>query len=364
MSVEKYNSARRGSLARVPKGSSSRNLGPPNADALVDMNIRVAEPKLIDITDIETQFGDVEMTIRTSNRQLPKRHYKDTPLILRRRVAYNGEPKSTQLEISSEPLRSFLSNMLDGYPLLDQSSEVLIVPKPYEPLFHHAALIYKYIHVRTQDQEPLVETGFGNVSNGEVSLREVDSIVSQAVEQLRSNPIGSETYNAFQAETSHFLALKSFMDVNLKHTRSEYGRLVTSQRLISFELLWTLFKPGTCVVEKQNYYDQAYLVESSFLTEQNGIRIQVVDCVSWDYNGTYYGPRTTRFQIDSFPGFKRVSALPIYPVKYDDFESPSAVSLPEKLVKRGQDWRRYLKKAKGAYQSSKLVVVPVGEFLI
>ena len=363
MSTEQYDLARRGSLPRDPQASSSRNLADSAQVALVDLNPRVAESKLVDITDIETQFGEVEMTIRTSNRQLPNRRYKDSPLIIRRRVAYNGQPKSTQLEILSQPLRSFLSDILDRYPLLDLSSEVMIIPKPYEPLFYNARAINKHIRTRIPNEQSLVESDSGNESPSDPSSSEIGSVTSPSVEQHRANQIGLETENAIQGETGHFIALKSFMDINLKDTRFEYRRLVKKQRMVSFEILWTLFKPRSRVIEQNDYYVQAYLVESSFLTEQNGVGIQVVDCVSWDYDGICYGPKTKRFYIDSFPGTKRVSALPLYPIQFHDkFKHHSDYSLSRMLVDRGKDWRQLLKNAYCRYQSSKLMVSIIGHF--
>ncbi|PMD41741.1 P-loop containing nucleoside triphosphate hydrolase protein [Hyaloscypha variabilis F] len=353
MTTEQYDLARRGS--RVSDLRASANDNPANTvlTALRDLNLRVAGSKLVDITDIETPFGDVEMTIRTSNRQQPQRQYKDSPLILRRRVTYHGQPKSTQLEINSKPLRSFLRKTLDGYPLLNLDSKVLVFPKPFEPLFYNASAIDDYIHMLTTNEQSPVETKSEVESTPIQPLNENGNVILPSPEPHRADQIELETDNAFQANMGHFLAFQSFMDININPTRSEYRSLVEDQRVANFEILWTLFEPGARVIEQNDYYIQAYLVDSSFLTEQNGIGIQVVDCVSWDYDGTYYGPKRKRFHIDSFPGTKRVSALPLYPIRFhNEIGHLSESQLLEALVSRGIKWRSLLKNAYRHYHST------------
>jgi len=354
MTTEQYDLARRGSLTRDPRASANDNPASTVLAALRDLNLRVAGSKLVDITDIETPFGDVEMTIRTSNRQQPHRQYKDSPLILRRRVTYNGQPKSTQLEINSKVLRSFLRKTLDGYPLLNLDSEVLVFPKPFEPLFYNASTIYDYIHRLTKNEQSPVETNAEVEPTPIQPLNENGNVTLASPEPHRADQIELETDNAFQSNMGHFIALRSFMDINIKPTMFEYRSLVKDQRVVNFEILWTLFEPGARVIEQHDYYIQAYLVESSFLTEQNGTGMQVVDCVSWDYDGTYYGPTHKRFYIDSFPGTRRVSALPLYPIRYhNEVGHLSESQLLEVLISRGIKWRSLLKNAYRHYHSSK-----------
>ncbi|KAN0098805.1 P-loop containing nucleoside triphosphate hydrolase protein [Hyaloscypha variabilis] len=357
MTTEQYDLARRGSLTRDARAFANDNPASTVLAALRDLNLRVAGSKLVDITDIETPFGDVEMTIRTSNRQQPHRQYKDSPLILRRRVTYNGQPKSTQLEINSKALRSFLRKTLDRYPLLNLSSEVLIFPKPYEPLFFNASAIYDYIHKLTTNEQSPVETNSEVEPSPVRPLSENGNVTLPSPEPHRADQIELETDTAFQANMGHFLALQSFMDINIKPIKSEFQSLVEDQRVVNFEILWTLFEPGARVIEQHDYYIQAYLVESSFLTEQNGIGMQVVDCVSWDYDGTYYGPKHKRFHIDSFPGTKGVSTLPLYPIRFHNEVGHSSKSqLLEVLVSRGIKWRSLLKNAYRHYHSTAWII--------
>jgi len=296
MSTADYSRARGAVLAPQPLKDEA-------TDKKIQETLRI---ELVDITELETRYGDVRTTIRTADRQSGKdsaNRFNDYSMILRRRLTHEGESRSVRLEILSEGIRSSLEKILGDYPFLNMKSSVMIIEKPYVPLWHFRSAIRQYV---------------------------ADDCTTEN-------------------EKEKMVLVVNFINMHHREVEREFDRLEPS-KLISFTILWTLFKPGDIVVRKGDHYTQAFSIESSYYFKRDGEVCLAVEARSWDFNGVRYGPANNTLIIEHFSGFRKIATLPVYPLKYH--EEADGGDLREKLINRGRMWKSLIDVCHRSYDGS------------
>lgn len=130
--------------------------------------------------------------------------------------------------------------------------------------------------------------------------------------------------------------------VLVKYLDKDYSEIKTSlypmleNGMITFDLLWALFKPGT-IAHCSTYGDA---------DEPRAFRIEMANKEShflkgtWytiegkylEYDGKSFGMGTLQSEVSSFQGARKISSLPCYPLKYHK----EADRLRERLIERGK----------------------------
>lgn len=249
--------------------------------------------ELVDVTETETRWGDISTSVRTADRQKGRDldRFANYAVVLRRRMNHQEEPKSTHLEIRSPIIRAALKIICADNPYTNINSDPIIISKPYVPLFHYRQEIRDYANDKVRTEQ----------------------------------------------EKKHMQILLSFMDKHLGKTVEEYDRLLPAG-MVSFGILWTLFRPEAIVVAQRDHYIQCFVTESFDVTMVDGNPALYVIVRSWDYNGSRFGPLKTSRIIRHFNGLQKISALEIYPIEFH--KEPDGSDLREKLIARGQKWRQ------------------------
>lgn len=302
MSVEEYSAARRGILQGVANTSTKVSNLPEEA---IDLKV-----DLVDIREKE-QWGDTPLITLTPSRHQAKSsiaaRYENYVLVLRRKFDRMGERKTTELEIRSPHIQKAFSVVLGDYPSMNFDSALVSIPKPYAPLFHYRKELRSY----TSD-----------------SARTV-------------------------VEQEHLDVLMKFMDKNLSQTERDFGYSEPYQ-MVSYPLLWTLFRPEDVIVAQGDHFDECYTVDSfeyietvhpgtdTDLTPYFKIHVR-----RWDYNGTRFGMSEEKLKIREFHTAVKIDTLMVYPIRFHKKEDPA--SLKKRLIERGRKWRTILDKAHKHY---------------
>ena len=126
---------------------------------------------------------------------------------------------------------------------------------------------------------------------------------------------------------------------------------------VSFEYLWTIFPPGELVVGKP-FMDhwQAFTVKycsESYKRKRNSGEKWILECWTYDWNGTFFRRVPVEFAFDEFKATKSITSLPCYPLKFHPDNShgvdgqSSGEALKQDLIKRGERYRELCLKKKG-----------------
>ncbi|CZS94021.1 uncharacterized protein RAG0_04060 [Rhynchosporium agropyri] len=200
----------------------------------------------------------------------------------------------------------------------------------------------------------------------------IDKKVNKATESKGKTQEGTEVGHERDVyDDKHLLVdlklLIEFLDVDLKpilELRSEIeGGTATT---IRYEDLWHLFKLGDDVIQQQSSVPKVYRVIN--LTGGREIWVPkidrdhkpvpvdgfVIDCYSLGFDGSFFGPKLTKFHIRKFQGARLITSLSVFPLRFD----PSKPTLEESLVDRGS---KYLEMTKLPYAHRLLVGTTLDE---
>ena len=161
--------------------------------------------------------------------------------------------------------------------------------------------------------------------------------------------------------------LVTFMDTDLKDIYFVQKDIDQGTRkLIAFDHLWQLFKPGMVVIsgkgQKRAYvvlhvtggrallrdsqtaiatddaigfYDAKQREErESYFAKYPKTSPFVIDCFYIDFNGTDFGPLPQRFMFEDYDGEVPINSLEVFPIKFD--EDPKKTE--KSLVRRGRNF--------------------------
>jgi hypothetical protein len=264
----------------------------------------VTKVELIDLTQKESDWGGRAIITPTSALHQSRDtsgEYGEYALILRRRVDRDGNSLApAQLEVRSPVIRQVLQDVLKDYPHINLFACPVVFRKPYGEIFHY----------RTE-------------------LREYAAAPERTVE-----------------EKKHMAPLLDFMDKDLGPVEKAWQRLVP-KGLISFPYLWTIFRPDELIVYQDEEFKECYRVRQCEQKTKDGTPYFEIDCWSWAYNGSKFGPSRAILCIDSFPGDQKINKMEICPFFLLDSEAQKTMELD--LVSRGRKWRELVDNSHRSY---------------
>ncbi|KAI0834648.1 hypothetical protein F5Y06DRAFT_306691 [Hypoxylon sp. FL0890] len=153
------------------------------------------------------------------------------------------------------------------------------------------------------------------------------------------------------AAFNHLRCLFEFMDETIVE-KQNYLR--QHCRRVAFVDLWHLFRPGVEVVEPGDKHMQCYKVINVtsprhkvtprylypfFRSKGKGETAVTVHCVYIDFDGTFLGPVSKRFDIPRYEGQKDVKSLPVYPLSLVKNNG----TIRQSLMERGDKFLKVLR---------------------
>lgn len=105
-----------------------------------------------------------------------------------------------------------------------------------------------------------------------------------------------------------------------------------AQGVTTYELLWTLFQPGSHIYAKVQGQDRIFRLHSSkYGTDRNGNSVYWVSCQYIDYDGTRFGTNKLNIMIPKYEGTKPIAHLAVFPLSFHSTED----EVRAKLIQRG-----------------------------
>lgn len=189
--------------------------------------------------------------------------------------------------IQSPLLKQLLGEVLAGYPGVTVGLQRLEFSGRFEPLIHR--------------------------------WRELDN----AITGLKDKSAGKEDdvatkYN--HAKLLHSLLAEEFKEV------IESSKDMMEQGVMTYELLWTLFQPGSHVYARVQGQDRVFRLHSSkYGADRNGNPVYWISAQYIDYDGTRFGSNKLNIQIPRYEGTKPIAHLAVFPLAFhttkDDIKS-------------------------------------------
>ncbi|KAJ7255682.1 hypothetical protein C8J57DRAFT_1721711 [Mycena rebaudengoi] len=211
---------------------------------------------------------------------------------------YRGEQekvRKTSVEVYSGHLRKILAKVIDHYPGISFHTKHISLTLPVESLYHYLS-------------------------------------------ELRAE---AQTLREGSMELEHLNILLNFIEAQFATTIEQVNNLLP-QNLISYETLWTLFRPGTIIHSKIRGYDRAFKLQSYY----------TVPCVGFYQNGTYvdydgqnFGTRQETLKIPPFEGSAHISTLPFAPLEMRTRKDEIRTA----LMKRGKRFQMMKEQCHGEY---------------
>ena len=171
----------------------------------------------------------------------------------------------------------------------------------------------------------------------------------------------------------HLRALIKFMNEDMSDI-FERHRLLRSDKaeMVSFLDIWHLFMAGDLVVTndetKPMIYRVSILPARQFFPSRRPVKkvklrsdgshhqvesiyaeesmsVSTVDVFSYEFDGQTFGPVETRMTIVSFDGLKKITDLPVYPLRF----RKDASAFEARMLERGRKYRKLLTVAHWEY---------------
>ncbi|KAI0884380.1 P-loop containing nucleoside triphosphate hydrolase protein [Annulohypoxylon maeteangense] len=203
----------------------------------------------------------------------------------------NGTFKCTRLHVNPQPLKQLLEDVVKDFPYdpVDAQQEVEF-DLPAHCLFFH--------------REKLEE-------------------------------VGNERFKEDETSRAHLKLLLDWIDKVHEESFKASRRFHSSdQRPISYEYLWTAFRPGCLVYTKLMGQPRAYKLRGFWYESDDdpclAIRVQYID-----YDGEKFGTRKDLFRIPKYSGVMRCEDLNIMPLDYHS----GGEALRARLLERGRKFR-------------------------
>ncbi|MCJ1474957.1 hypothetical protein MMC13_003617 [Lambiella insularis] len=145
----------------------------------------------------------------------------------------------------------------------------------------------------------------------------------------------------------HFEIIERFIGQNLSKRYQEIRDSLTTDKSISFDDLWALYKPGDYVVIKDGLHQKLALVFTDIELKKHNRNNEIQRpfpyytimawCVVWIPSEKLFQRRSWKLKVARYPGKRRVLSLPVYPLH----AVPEAErgKLLAHLRDRGERWR-------------------------
>ncbi|KAK5941308.1 hypothetical protein PMZ80_006586 [Knufia obscura] len=208
-------------------------------------------------------------------------------IVVRKKKKHEGNRKPLKVDsivVHSPLIKKVLQTVFSGYPDMVVDLDELIFDAPFAPFFHRWEKFQKAVQ------------------------EEADEITKSHLKLLHD-------------------ALATELEKPIQRSK-DLGR----HKAIDFELLWTLYTPGTLMYAHDNGHDRLYETgDCEYYQDLTGMKF-IVRCDTIDWDGEKFGKITLSETMNKFKGTRQISTLPSYPLKFH----PKADEMYKKCVERGR----------------------------
>ena len=280
-----------------------------------------------------------------------------------------------RVRICSRPLLETLRRFLDPDNEYSWNTEHLVFLRPFKLFVLYEAEIrvaLKDLEKRWQSKGESTEiermSGRTNEEQeSEASNSNHDGIASNgtSIADVSFDPVvKTDTFEALE----HLRLLVEFLDNDLRSTLTLRKQINAKKDCpIAFSDLWHLYEHGQ-EVRTPNDQIQVFRVAKftggrdllseympeesrelppSCIERQGSKGAFFVECYSYDFNGTQYGPVRTMFEIRRYEGLRYITSLPIYPLWFDSDHQKERV----RLARRGEKFMALARTNRTAHKS-------------
>ncbi|KAH0552894.1 hypothetical protein GP486_006905 [Trichoglossum hirsutum] len=210
--------------------------------------------------------------------------HSEYALVSTRVYGPDGLYQSTQLEVKSRLIKKALRKVIKFYPGQPVDTSEVVFNDPPKPLFHYRKELDDYKHAKADDETK---------KHLDLLFKFVDSLIGAQVERFKD---------------------------------------LTKLGLISFPLVWMLFKPGDIVFTEKDGHPQAFMISQIEPTRSFIGKAWQLTCVGTGYDGVNFGKVFEFLKINQFEGTREITTLKVYPLKYHPQES----KIRHQLLERGK----------------------------
>lgn len=167
-----------------------------------------------------------------------------------------------------------------------------------------------------------------------------DDIIDFYGKVQKTKPTGStkterrESRKLQKLQVKQLKSLVAYFDEDYKETAEKLASML-ARGVITFDLFWALWKPGTYIFSSLYGNDddcRVFLLETACKrTTFLGGQDYHIDGTHLDYNGRKFIYNSTEVVIKEFQGVRRITSLPCYPLKYHASEE----EVRKNLIERG-----------------------------
>ena len=219
-------------------------------------------------------------------------------LLVRNVKAYNDPRRVLKIHsivVQSPLLKRLLRDVLRGYPGVTVELDRLEFSGRFEPIIH-----------RWSEFKGKIE-----------QLQNPEDQEKQSEEDIKTRE---------HAELLQDILVNEFQDV------VEVSQDMKAKGVITFELLWTLFQPGSLIYTRQENQDRVFKLQSSkYGEDRRGNPVFWLTCKYVDFDGTKFGTIKLNLFIRVYTGTQFITSLSAFPLALHT----NINELSERLIARG-----------------------------
>lgn len=208
-------------------------------------------------------------------------------IVVRKKKKHEGNRRPLKVDsivVHSPLIKKVLQKVFAGYPDLVVDLEELVFDAPFSPFFHRWETFEK---AKEEETDPMTK--------------------------------------------SHLTLLYDALASELKTVIQRHKDLLR-HKAIDFEILWTLFTPGSLMFSHDNGHDRLYETgECEYYQDLDGMKFSVrCEMIEWD--GEKFGKVMLTESIKKFKGTRQITTLPSHPLRFH----PKAEEIKAKCITRGK----------------------------
>ena len=297
------------------------------------------------ISDVQsTNLGDSPNQNKTIAEQGKWSQTTTAPITFTLGIDENDCVFRANIKINDSELQALVQIFFAHYPRFGPDLMMFSIDSPFEPFIQH-----------WRDLQALAkcEVGHNAVLQFRVRLQRFKELSPDLIgwpQRLHDFANGKDSIERTSTN------LRTLLELIYEAVRSRAGErslsrlldedLSVYQEAVSFDNLWTIYKPGDIVISRLFLDEpQAFIVHESMESgmERHGITpYWALICWSYDWTGKTFRRVPVELRVESFQGARKVQSLSVYPVRYlSDAEI-------KKLEQRGRRFWDICLRAKGS----------------
>ncbi|KAI9841976.1 MAG: hypothetical protein M1837_007542 [Sclerophora amabilis] len=219
---------------------------------------------------------------------------------VKRKFDWEGKYTDTVVDIKSQPLKEALSEVMDGVKGISLVEETPTVDPN---------MLFLY-------------------------LEEMRTAMKELKKKYKTEK-KKKIKKANARKASHVKVLVKYLDEDYAETKKTLYPLLDSN-LITFDLLWALFKPNTIAyTPTYGNADEPRAFKVEYATKESSFMRGTwysIEGRYLEYDGKSFGMGTLDVDVESFKGARKITGLATYPLKYHKDEE----KLKQQLIERGK----------------------------